>query len=159
MNGVSRITTKEDISLVTITSQTSESVLIGSIFTEFSRDGVIIDMISQTVPQGSVMEVSFTTDSRQMVKVLAALSRIRDRYRQIHIMVTTGNCKIQLYGQEMREMNGVAARAMMALAESGIDIMMITTSEVDISLIVAPGDQISAVQKLEHSFGVKVRNR
>ncbi len=155
MNGVSRITVAEDISLVTISNQTSDSILIGNIFTEFAREGIVIDMISQTVPQGSTMDISFTTHSQHVVKVLEVISRIKDKYRQLGIMVSTGNCKIQLYGEEMREMNGVAAQAIMTLVESSIDIIMITTSEIDISLIVSPANQMAAVKKLEKSFGVK----
>lgn len=52
-------------------------------------------------------------------------------------------------------MNGVAAQAIMTLVESSIDIIMITTSEIDISLIVSPANQMAAVKKLEKSFGVK----
>lgn len=155
MNGVSRITVAEDISLVTISNQTSDSILIGNIFTEFAREGIVIDMISQTAPQGSTMDISFTTHSQHVVKVLGVISRIKDKYRQIKIMVSTGNCKIQLYGEEMREMNGVAARAIMSLVESSVDIIMITTSEIDISLIVSPANQLAAIKKLEASFGIK----
>ena len=155
MNGVSRITVAEDMSLVTISSQTSDSVLIGNIFTEFARDGIVIDMISQTVPHGSTMDISFTTHSKHVAQVLGVISRIKDQYKQIKIMVSTGNCKIQLFGEEMREMNGVAARAIMSLVEHGVDIIMITTSEIDISLIVSPADELSAIQYLEESFEVR----
>lgn len=154
MNGVSRITVTEDISLITITNQTSDSVLIGNIFTEFAHEGIVIDMISQTVPQGSTMDISFTTHSQHVIKVLEAISRIKDKYRQIKIMVSTGNCKIQLYGEEMREMNGVAARAISSLTQQKIDITMITTSEIDISIIVSPANGLSAITALETSFDV-----
>ena len=112
-------------------------------------------MIPQTAPQGSEMDVSFTTDSHQVVKVLTVISRIRDQYRQIKIMVSTGNCKLQLYGEEMREMTGVASRAIQSLLEQGIDIIMITTSEIDISFIVSPANQLRATQVLERAFQVK----
>mgnify|MGYP005777319609 FL=1 len=79
MNGVSRISVTEDVALITLRHETSESQLIGKIFSEFSQEGIIIDMISQTAPQGSEMDVSFTTDSHQVVKVLTVISRIRDQ--------------------------------------------------------------------------------
>ena len=155
MNGVSRISVTEDVALITLRHETSESQLIGKIFSEFSQEGIIIDMISQTAPQGSQMDISFTTDSHQVVKVLTVISRIRDQYRQIKIMVSTGNCKLQLYGEEMREMTGVASRAIQSLLEQGIDIIMITTSEIDISFIVSPANELRATQVLERAFQVK----
>lgn len=155
MNGVSRITTGDDVALVTLRNETSNPTLIGKIFSEFSHEGIVIDMISQTAPQGSTMDISFTTDSNHVVKVLQVISRIRDQYPQLKIMVSTGNCKIQLFGEEMREMNGVAAAAIQVLLENNIEIVMITTSEIDISFIVSPANYLHAVTVLEETFGVK----
>lgn len=155
MNGVSRITTGEDIALITLRTETGNPGLIGQIFTEFSGTGIVIDMISQTVPQGSTMDISFTTDAAQVVKVLTVISRIRELYPQLKIMVSTGNCKIQLYGEEMREMTGVAAAAIQSLLTGGVEIIMITTSEIDISFIVSPANYLHAVTLLEQTFSVK----
>ena len=154
MNGVSRITTADDVALITLRNETSNPQLIGKIFSEFADDGIVIDMISQTVPQGSTMDISFTTDANQVVKVLQVISRIRDQYKQLKIMVSTGNCKIQLYGEEMREMTGVAASAIQALLLANIEIVMITTSEIDISFIISPANFMNAVKVLEKSFGL-----
>ena len=155
MNGVSRITTGEDIALITLRTETNNPTLIGKIFSEFSDERIIIDMISQTVPQGSTMDISFTTDSDQVVKVLTVISRIRDHYPQLKIMVSTGNCKIQLFGEGMREMTGVAASAIRSLLQDGVEIVMITTSEIDISFIVSPASFMHAVSLLESTFAVK----
>ncbi|MEG1687861.1 MAG: ACT domain-containing protein [Angelakisella sp.] len=155
MNGVSRITTADDVALITLRNETNNAPLIGKIFSEFSGEGIVIDMISQTVPQGSTMDISFTTDSNQVVKVLTVISRIREQYKQLKIMVSTGNCKIQLYGEEMRQMTGVAAMAIQSLLTAGIEIVMITTSEIDISFIVPPSSFVHAVTVLENAFLVK----
>ena len=155
MNGVSHIALTEDIVLVTVRSQTSENMLIASIFDEFAREDIVIDMISQTAPQGSVMDISFTVYSNQMVQALQVISRVRDQYRQLKIMVSTGNCKLQLYGEEMREISGVAASALLALLANEIDIIMITTSEVDISLVLPASSCQRGIELLEKTFGVR----
>lgn len=154
MKGVSRITTADDVALITIRSEDNNPALIGKIFSEFSSEHIVIDMISQTAPQGSTVDISFTTDSQQVVKVLTVISRIRDQYKQIKIMVSTGNCKIQLYGEEMREMTGVAASAMNSLLSNNIDIIMITTSEIDISFIVSPANHLHAMDVLKKTFAL-----
>lgn len=152
MKGVSRLTTADDVALITLRSENCEQTLIGKIFSEFSDDGIVIDMISQTVPQGSI---SFTTDSQQVVKVLGVISRIRNQYPQLKIMVSTGNCKIQLYGEEMREMTGVASSAIQSLMSDGVEIIMITTSEIDISFIVSPANFTRAVSLLKKTFSLE----
>jgi len=155
MNGVSRLSYTEDIVLLTLRCDTHANILIGDIFTEFAKEGIVIDMISQSAPQGSLMDISFTTFSSDMIKVFAVISRIRDDYKTIKLMVSTGNCKIQLFGEEMPQLNGVAARAIMALVSNGIDIITITTSEVDISLVVSAADSACAVEMLEKAFEIR----
>ena len=155
MNGVSRITTHDDVALITIRSQTSDQSLVGEIFNAFATANVVIDMISQTVPQGSTMDISFTTDSQSMVTVLTVINRIKEQYKQLKIMVTTNNCKVQLFGEEMRQMTGVASSAIQILLKNAIDIIMITTSEVDISFIISPAHHSNAIERLETLFDIK----
>ena len=155
MNGVSRITTHDDVALITIRSQTSDQSLVGEIFNAFATANVVIDMISQTVPQGSTMDISFTTDSQSMVTVLTVINRIKEQYKQLKIMVTTNNCKVQLFGEEMRQMTGVASSAIQILLKNAIDIIMITTSEVDISFIISPSHHSNAIERLETLFDIK----
>mgnify|MGYP000889078609 FL=1 len=157
MNGVSHITCTEDVVLVTIRSQRGESGLIAGVFDQLAKEGIVIDMISQTVPQGSVLDISFTLYGRQMVDALRVISRVRDRYSQLQIMASAGNCKLQLYGQEMRDISGVAAGALLALVDGQVDIVMITTSEVDISLVVPASGCEKALELMEQTFGVSPR--
>lgn len=154
MNGVSHITYTEDVVLITLRSQQGQSSLFTEIFQEFAKERIIIDMISQTAPQGSAVDVSFTVYSTQMVAALQVISRVRDRYSQLQIMAGTGNCKLHLYGEEMREISGVAATALAALVQTA-DILMITTSEVDISLVIPASGLEKSLEKLEQTFGVK----
>lgn len=154
MNGVTRITMTEDIVLVTLRSKTTDNILIASIFDEFAHENIIIDMISQTVPHGAEMDISFTVYADQMVGALSVISRVRDQYHQLGIMVSTGNVKLQLYGEEMREISGVAASALLALVSHDIELMMITTSEVDISMVVSAASASKSVELLARVFGV-----
>ena len=136
------------------TEHTDFTVILPYVDATVRNEDINIDMISQTAPQGSTQDVSFTTHSSELLKVLQVMSRIREKYSQLKLMVTTGNCKIQLYGEEMREMSGVAAKVMTTLLSKGIEIIMITTSEIDISLIVSPANQQQAVAELECAFSV-----
>lgn len=156
MNGVSHITCIEDVVLITLRSQQGPANLFTEIFQEFAKEQVIIDMISQTAPQGSSVDISFTVHSPQMVTALQVISRVRDRYSQLQIMASTGNCKLHLYGEEMRDISGVAATALASLVQAA-DILMITTSEVDISLVIPAASLEKSLEQLEQTFGVKAQ--
>ena len=68
--------------------------------------------------------------------------------------MSSGNCKLQLYGEEMRSMHGVAAKVIDVIASAGEEIYLVTTSEVDISVLL-PRDRVQeAVSALEKAFGV-----
>lgn len=155
MNGVSKITVCEDVALVTFHKVPAKLSLIAGIFSDFAKAGVNIDMISQTAPQGHNIDISFTLPSEHLIRVLEVVNKFRETHAQIKPMVSNGNCKIQLYGEEMRNMNGVAAAAIAAVSKTNVDLALITTSEVDISLLVSCTHYEDAVAALEEMFSVK----
>lgn len=152
MNGVSKLSVCEDIALVTFNRIGADLKFISAVFTDFSKEGVVIDMISQSAPTGDLVNVSFTVAGADLVKVLALTNRYKAQYPNIKPLVSSGNSKLQLFGEEMREMNGVAAKAISTVAEIGASVLMITTSEVDISLLFSGGSQ--PLEALETAFGV-----
>ncbi|MBC8584360.1 ACT domain-containing protein [Youxingia wuxianensis] len=155
MNGVSKITVTEDVTLVTFNKVYADLKLIADIFADFAKADINIDMISQTAPQGHYIDLSFSLPADQLIKVLELINKFRETHAQLKPMVSSGNCKIQLYGQEMREMHGVAAAAISAIASTQVGLTLITTSEVDISLLVTQADCNAAVKSLEEMFHVK----
>lgn len=152
MNGVSKLSVCEDIALVTFNRIGADLKFISAVFTDFSKEGVVIDMISQSTPTGDLMNVSFTVAGADLVKVLALTNRYKAQYPNIKPLVSSGNSKLQLFGEEMREMSGVAAKAISTVAEMGASVLMITTSEVDISLLLSGGNQ--PLEALEATFGI-----
>ncbi len=154
MNGVTQIRLTEDVALITFHNTPADSTLTAAIFTEFANAGINIDMISQTAPQGSTITLSFTVFSTDLIQVLELSNGFRDKYPSIKPMVSSGNCKIQLYGEEMPQMHGVAASAIAAIAKVGAELNLITTSEVDISLLVGNHHINEAIASLEETFGV-----
>ena len=102
MNGVSKITVTEDISLVNFKNISRDLSVASRIMTEFSEQGINIDMISQSAPTGETADVSFTIDSKDLVRTLSIVQRFRVQYPNVRPSVSSGCCKIQLYGEEMR---------------------------------------------------------
>ena len=67
-------------------------------------------------------------------------------------LISGGYAKINLFGEDMVTSCGVAARALSALAENSIEISLITTSDLDISLLVHESDVDTAIKALNKAF-------
>lgn len=107
MNGVSKITVTEDISLVNFKNISRDLSVASRIMTEFSRSRASHRHDSQSAPTGETAVLSFTIDSKDLVRTLSIVQRFRVQYPNVRPSVSSGCCKIQLYGEEMRARPGV----------------------------------------------------
>lgn len=149
MNGVSKITSAENVMLVSFTDL--PPVFMVEILSALADAGIVVDMISQTTPSGANIRFSFTASFHHFdatIKTIGAVAQGRPSP-----MVSGGYSKINLFGEDMVDSVGVAARALTVLLEKNIDIAMITTSDLDISLLVRSEDV--ALQALYEAYGLK----
>lgn len=153
--GVTKITVSEDVALVTFCRMPTDPSVMAGVFSDLASAGINVDMISQTAPQGRTVDLSFTIPSCDLLAVLDILNHFREAHPSVRPMMSNGNCKIQLYGDQMREFCGVAASVVSAVAQSGADLMLITTSEVDISLLIPQACCMDCVHALEKVFSVQ----
>lgn len=89
MNGVSKLSVTEDISLVNFKNIPRDLCISSRIMTEFAEQGINIDMISQSAPTGETADISFTVDSEQVVRALAIVQRFREQYPSLRTSVST----------------------------------------------------------------------
>ena len=155
MYGVSKIDVIEEVALISFNGIPLHLPLLPEIFQGFADEEIVIDMISQTAPVGDTINISFTCMDRDIVKVLQLSKELGERHAGIKPMVTSGNCKLQLYGAEMRTTHGVFARLLTCLSGLDIGIKQITTSEVDISLLVGAPDLDRALEAVRKGFQVR----
>ncbi|MFA9381552.1 MAG: ACT domain-containing protein [Acetanaerobacterium sp.] len=154
MNGVSRLTVTDDVALITINRAPASAALLAQLLGQFSDAGINIDMISHAAPQGEFTSLSFSILGEDLVKALSITAKISETLPTIKPLVSNGNCQIQLFGTEMETLPGVAARAMKALAKANVDITIITTSAVDISVLVTDAHKENALAALRAEFAV-----
>lgn len=154
MYGVTRLSFCEKIAVVTFHNIPLATGLAADIFQQLAQNNINIDMVSQTAPVGDVASISFTCADEDLRRVLDVSRVLREQYPQIKALVSSGNCKLQLFGEEMRTTPGVFARALSALAQSKVELLLVTTSEIDISLLIAATDLEVAVQALNQDFGL-----
>ncbi len=142
------ITTSNEITLITLQNCPSELTFTADIFQKISGFGVNVDMISLAPAHGAFTSISFTISDNDLDKILTFTSDLHDN-SNIKTIVSSGNCKISVYDQGMKDTPGVAAMVFAAAAKSETDIRIITTSEVDISLLVTAADFDQTLNEIE----------
>ena len=133
----------ENVTLISLNDSPSDIGVTAKIFEFLSNSGIDVDMISQIPPHASVPCLSFTVNDDDLGKVFAAASSLRELLPEVKLGISSGNSKISVFGEDMRNCPGVASKVFSAIAEVGAEVRMITTSEVDISILVFSHDSIA----------------
>ena len=125
------------------------------VFTAVADAGVNIDMIvqNQSISNDNTA-ITFTLPSGDKVKALDALHGARDRIGFSEIQYDDSIGKVSVIGVGMRSHPGVSATFFRALAAAGINIQMISTSEIRISVVVGSDDVDAAVRAAHTAFGL-----
>ncbi|CDZ24204.1 amino acid-binding ACT protein [[Clostridium] cellulosi] len=155
MGTVTKISTLEDVALITLRNSPADIKFIAGVFKMIAGRGVNVDMISQTAPQGGRISLSFTVSGDDLGNILELFAVLRNNNPELKSDISSGNCKISIYGDEMRSIPGVAAEAFDAIAKLGVDVRLITTSEVDISILVPKADFETAYEGLLKAFDLQ----
>lgn len=156
MDAITKITLSEDITLITLRNAPSSMAFISTVFSEIASSGINVDMISQTAPIGGRISLSFTIPDDCLPEILNIFARLRTIYPDIKTDITSGNCKFSFFGEIMRSTPGIAADVFAKIAKLQIEVIIITTSEIDISLLIPKADYQSVSQAFEDAFGLKI---
>lgn len=154
MNNVTNISVREDVALITLRNSPAAMTYISKVFKMISDSGVNVDMISQTAPVGGSTNLSFSINGDDVGKVLELFAKLRSEKPELKTDISAGNCKISVFGEAMRNIPGVAAKTFDIIADLGIDVRLITTSEVDISILVPKADFETAHEALLKAYSL-----
>lgn len=124
------------------------------IFSAIADKKIAVDMVVQNVGDGGKADVSFTVRRDELDTTLKTLDAIIDTIGADGITSDDNVSKVSVVGANMANQAGVASEMFRALAEAGVNIQMITTSEIKISALV-PRDQASvALRAVHHGFAL-----
>lgn len=150
---IATITYCENVALVTLRNVASEGLLIGEIFTAISDHGINVDMISQTAPQGGTISLAFTVSTESVAQLLPILNGFKPAVPELGVELTAGMTKLNFSDGGMVHTPGVAAGVFSALSAAGVTATMITTSTVDISILIPAHQQEAALGLCQSAFG------
>ncbi|OQB15554.1 MAG: Aspartokinase [Firmicutes bacterium ADurb.Bin193] len=145
------LSSASEVALVTLTNIPNTAAVLADIFGEIGAAKINVDMICQTVPYKDKINLSFTINESDLQKTLEVVGGLKERYKGIVTEVSAGNCKFMIYSELLKTQWGVAARLFSALAQNGLEIKLITTSDTEISVLLdsVSFDKATAVLKKE----------
>ncbi len=141
---------------VTVSGIPDKVGVAAKIFRILARSGINIDMIVQSTSRATGQaDISFTLPRQDGQTAMTALRGVQDEIGFDSLVFDDAIGKISLIGAGMRSHPGVSADFFGALADSGINIRMISTSEIRISAVVDAADLDTAVVATHRAFGLE----
>lgn len=151
---VSGVAINKDEAKVTICDVPDKPGIAAKIFKDIARENINVDMIVQNVSRTGATDLSFTVPGTDLNKTIKASKEISKKVGAGEIIFDKEIAKVSVVGIGMRSHSGVAANMFEALAEKGINIEMISTSEIKISCVVKKENGEAAVRAIHEKFGL-----
>ncbi|HAM38097.1 MAG: aspartate kinase [Elusimicrobia bacterium RIFOXYC2_FULL_34_12] len=128
--------------------------IAAKIFGALSKKNINVDMIIQSAAREKYNDISFTVSKNDLKNATSILKQISRTLNAGPVIYDENVAKISIVGIGMRSHSGVAAKMFKILANEGINIQMISTSEIKISCIISNKDTNRAVRILHKQFGL-----
>lgn len=125
-----------------------------TVFSALAKESINVDMIIQSGMRDEMNDISFTVGKDDLNKVVAVMSRVKEETGASGVSYEDNVAKVSIVGAGMITNPGVAAAMFEALADAGINIQMISTSEIKVSCIIDASDTYKAVKALHEKFGL-----
>ncbi len=156
-NVVAGVAYSRDEAKVTLISVADRPGIAAAIFGPLSEAGVNVDMIVQNISEEGRTDMTFSCPVDEVTRAEAAVQAAKDAgHINYHDLVADeGVAKVSIVGIGMRSHAGVAAQMFKALSDEGINIKVITTSEIKVSVLIDRKYMELAVQALHDVFGLE----
>ena len=155
---VSGIAYAKDEAKVTLLRVADKPGVAARVFGPLAESNINVDMIVQNVSDdGRFTDMTFTVPASDLDRALTVLERAKETIGYSDLRGSTDIVKVSVIGVGMRSHAGVAAQMFSALAEKGINIEAISTSEIKISVLIDAAYAELAVRTLHALYGLDVR--
>lgn len=125
-----------------------------ALFEALARESINVDMIVQSAMRDGINDIAFTVTRDDLAKALEVTEKVKEKIGASSIAYDDKVAKVSIVGAGMITNPGVAARMFACLAEEGINIHMISTSEIKVSCIIDEEHLTKAMRALHKWFGL-----
>jgi aspartate kinase len=154
---VSGIAYARDEAKVTLLKVADKPGVAAQVFCPLAAANINVDMIVQNVSEDGFTDMTFTVQSADYDRAVEVLKKVKETIGYFDLRGSTDIAKVSAIGVGMRSHAGVAAQMFSALAEKGINIEAISTSEIKISVLIDAAYAELAVRTLHSLFGLDSR--
>jgi len=154
---VTGIAYSRDEAKITLLGVADEPGIASRIFGALADANINVDMIVQNISEdGRVTDLTFTVGKADLEAAVEALEKGKDKVTCRKLVSQTGVAKISVVGIGMRSHAGVARTMFDTLGKAGINIQVISTSEIKISVLIESSQTEKAVQALHDAYGLEM---
>ena len=151
---VSGVTYNKNEARLTISKVPDKPGIAAKIFMPISDAGIVIDMIIQNTRAGDLTDMTFTVPRTDLKKALNILQEVAADIGAEEVSSADDIAKVSIVGVGMRNHSGIATTMFHVLANEGINIMMISTSEIKVSCVIEEKYTELAVRALHETFAL-----
>ena len=141
-------------SKVTVTAVPDRPGISAAIFENLANSNINVDMIVQNTSKDGLTDISFTVPKADMRAAEDIVARVAAEIGASSVSHDSEIAKVSLVGAGMKTSPGIAARMFRVLAENDVNIHMISTSTIRVSVVIAVADMEKAVRALHTAFGL-----
>ena len=144
----------KDEAKISIVGVPDQPGISAQIFTPLSDNDITVDMIIQNISHQGATDLTFTVPKGDCKKAVGIIEKVADKIKARGVSSDLEISKVSIIGVGMRSHAGVASTMFEALSQEGINIQMISTSEIKVSCIVDAKYTELAVRVLHKAFGL-----
>ena len=154
-NSVSGIAYSTDEAKLMLVALADRPGVAAKVFGALADDNVYVDMIVQkAASEAGKTDITFSVAASELPRARKVLDAIKDDIGIGQVLAEENVCKISVVGMAMRSQPGVARTMFSTLADKGINIEVISTSEIKISVLISRDYTELAVRSLHTAFGL-----
>jgi aspartate kinase len=149
---VSGVTYNRNEAKIRVRGVKDQPGIAAKIFSPISDSGIVVDMIVQNLSQDGTTDLTFTVAKTSYAQSLETARRVADEIGAAAVEGDENIAKVSIVGLGMKDHAGVASKMFQVLANEGINIQLITTSEIKVSVLIDEKYSELAVRALHDAF-------
>ena len=149
---ISGVAKDDNIARISIIGVPDKPGLAFKIFSKLASKGINVDIILQSIGRNGTKDISFTVAKDKMEEAIALLRQHAEKWGASNIVSDDNVTKVSIVGAGMESHPGVAAEMFEALFSRNVNIQMISTSEIKISVLLNKADGERAVEAIHEKF-------
>ncbi|MCM3411069.1 aspartate kinase [Metabacillus litoralis] len=143
---------EDQVTRVSVLGLPNELTTLSTIFSTLAKNGLNVDIIIQNTTTDNKTSISFSVKTNDLEDTIRVLEQYKEELGYERVESESGLAKVSIVGSGMVSNPGVAAEMYDVLAKQGIEVKMVSTSEIKVSTVISQAHMVSAVDTLHNAF-------